>query len=145
MKNQLDQTEIGLEAFADAQKFTVDEMIKQPALISSGTCVNGVALENLPQTYTGGTINHEDLQRRPHTKLKIVDEDGAVNQSLLEYDGGKPQQSSAFLRNESPLNKEGYASPDDQTKLLSPLGHELQMTSEDNKNPSMPAVTRVVL
>ena len=30
MKNQLDQTELGLEAFADAQKFTVDEMIKQP-------------------------------------------------------------------------------------------------------------------
>jgi len=47
MKNQLDQTELGLEAFADAQKFTVDEMIKQPPLISNGTCINGVALENL--------------------------------------------------------------------------------------------------
>ena len=47
MKNQLDQTELGLEAFADAQKFTVDEMIKQPPLVSNIPCINGFALENL--------------------------------------------------------------------------------------------------
>jgi len=47
MKNQLDQTELGLEAFADAQKFTVDEVIKQPPLVSNGMNINGVALEHL--------------------------------------------------------------------------------------------------